>query len=152
MVTVYRIITVRKSKQYSYIVISKNTAYETWNMGPVSPQSCKNKAILSNNFLFFSISYFYSLSSVKRKRGNVDFARRPNCIRSLSLPVCISIFLLHAGKSPVAIWYRLQSLKEVLSKNLSDSLDTFGKSCAEYCEKRNANRWQNICYPLAFLW
>ena len=104
-------------------------------MGSVSPQNSKNKVVLTYN-PYPLPPFFYSLSFVKRKRGNVDFVRKPSHTRASSIPVCIHASLLHAGKSPVAVWHRSQSLKVALSKNLSDSLDTFGKSYAEYCEKQ----------------
>ena len=103
--------------------------------GICQPPKRKNKAIFIYNFLP-SLPCFYSLSFIKRKRGNVDFARKPSHTRDSLIPVCIHASLLHAGKSPVAVWHRSQSLKVALSKNLSDSLDTFGKSYAEYCEKQ----------------
>ena len=69
-------------------------------MGSVSPQNSKNKVVLTYNPSPLP-PFFYSLSFVKRKRGNVDFVRKPSHTRASSIPICIHASLLHAGKSPV---------------------------------------------------
>ena len=83
-------------------------------MGAVSPQNSKNKVIFVYNPYLFYLLFFLYLSS--KKRGNVDFARKPSHIRISLISVCIPVSLLHAGKSPVAIWYRSQLPKPDLSK------------------------------------
>ena len=73
----------------------------------------------------------------------MDFARKPSHTRVSLIPGCIPVSLLHAGKSPIAVWHRSQSLKVALSMNLSDSPVSF-RNHMPHCEKQMPTSYKMI--------
>ena len=71
-------------------------------MGSVTPHHSKSRR---RPFHELDLIRRKILSYPSKKRGNVDFARKPSHTQASSIPVCIPVSLLHAGKSPIAVWH-----------------------------------------------
>ena len=99
VIRVYWMVVILKLKSCSHSLISKITVCEMWYMGSVSPQNSKNKVVLTYNPSPLP-PFFYSLSFVKRKRGNVDFTRKTSHNRASLIPVRIPASLFTCGEIP----------------------------------------------------